>query len=121
MKSIIVANIHPSEAIIHYQLPSSVGSWDLYRVTSPYGYSGDIQLLIISNAQKIIQSVRVLKHQETPGLGDKIEIGKSNWLLNFEQRSLTTPHWSNGNSNKQVAFLMAFQVQPSLPEALFGH
>ena len=32
----------------------------------------------------------MLSHKETPGLGDKIEVAKSNWILSFVGRSLAT-------------------------------
>ena len=32
--------------------------------------------------------LRVIEHKETPGLGDKIEIRKSDWVRSFEGRSL---------------------------------
>ena len=35
-----------------------------------------------------VLGVRVVAHAETPGLGDKIEVGKSNWILSFNARSL---------------------------------
>lgn len=65
--------------------------------TTTHGYNGDIRLLIgISIAGKIT-GVRVLKHQETPGLGDKIEIKKSAWISSFEHKSLSdmsTRQWA---------------------------
>ena len=35
-----------------------------------------------------IAGVRVVSHQETPGLGDKIELRKSPWILSFNGLSL---------------------------------
>jgi electron transport complex protein RnfG len=35
-----------------------------------------------------ILGVRVISHTETPGLGDKIEISKSKWILSFNGKSL---------------------------------
>ena len=35
--------------------------------------------------------VRALAHKETPGLGDKVDIKKSDWVLGFEGRSLDNP------------------------------
>ena len=35
-----------------------------------------------------ILGVRVLSHKETPGLGDKIEVAKSDWILKFATKSL---------------------------------
>ena len=36
-----------------------------------------------------VLGVRVVAHAETPGLGDKIERGKSDWILSFDGRSLS--------------------------------
>lgn len=53
------------------------------EVTAPNGYSGAIHLLVALNADASIAGVRTLKHQETPGLGDKIEIRKNDWITSF--------------------------------------
>ena len=44
-----------------------------------------------------ILGVRVIAHIETPGLGDKIEISKSQWVLSFNGKSLnnlTVEEWA---------------------------
>lgn len=56
----------------------------LLPVIAPDGYSGDIELLVGLNADSSLAGVRVLSHKETPGLGDKIELAKSDWILAFE-------------------------------------
>ena len=38
-----------------------------------------------------ISGVHVLEHRETPGLGDRVESGKSDWVLQFNGRSLVDP------------------------------
>jgi H+/Na+-translocating ferredoxin:NAD+ oxidoreductase subunit G len=58
-----------------------------YRTTAR-GYAGDIELMLGVNPDGELIGVRVLAHAETPGLGDKIEAGKSNWILGFNGRSL---------------------------------
>ncbi len=55
------------------------------------GYSGDIELIVGIMADGSIAGVRALGHRETPGLGDKIELGKSDWMLDFDGRSLDDP------------------------------
>ena len=60
-------------------------------VTAPGGYSGDIRLLIGLNLKGTVLGVRVTSHRETPGLGDKIETKKSDWIYTFEGRSLDNP------------------------------
>lgn len=57
-------------------------------VIAPEGYSGPIRLILGLNAEGLIKGVRVVEHRETPGLGDKIETKKSDWILGFEGRSL---------------------------------
>ena len=54
-------------------------------------YSGDINLLVAILADGTVSGVRVLAHRETPGLGDKIDIQVSNWILGFDGKSLANP------------------------------
>lgn len=66
-------------------------------VTAPDGYNGDIKLLVGITADGVILGVRVISHKETPGLGDPIEIKKSDWILGFTNKSLHQPeteHWA---------------------------
>jgi electron transport complex protein RnfG len=55
------------------------------------GYSGDISMIVGVNRNLTIAGVRVIAHKETPGLGDKIEIKKSQWIVNFNGKSLQAP------------------------------
>lgn len=59
-------------------------------VTAPDGYNGDIKLLVGIDADGVILGVRVISHKETPGLGDPIELEKSDWILGFTKKSLRT-------------------------------
>lgn len=61
------------------------------------GYSGDIKLIVGISHDGTIAGARVLAHKETPGLGDKIDLKKSRWILNFDGKSLSNPslkHWT---------------------------
>ncbi|SDR75752.1 electron transport complex protein RnfG [Halopseudomonas sabulinigri] len=60
-------------------------------VVAPEGYSGRIDLLVGIYANGEVAGVRAVNHRETPGLGDKIEIGKSQWVLEFNGKSLSMP------------------------------
>lgn len=59
-------------------------------VTAPDGYSGNIHLLVAVNYQEQVTGVRTLKHQETPGLGDKIETRKSDWIFSFNGKTVAS-------------------------------
>ncbi|RKZ40208.1 MAG: electron transport complex subunit RsxG [Gammaproteobacteria bacterium] len=58
---------------------------------APDGYNGHIRLLVGINYEGILIGVRVLSHKETPGLGDNIDMRRSNWILGFNGRSLIHP------------------------------
>jgi H+/Na+-translocating ferredoxin:NAD+ oxidoreductase subunit G len=60
-------------------------------VTAPDGYSGSINLIVGINRDGSVAGVRVLSHKETPGLGDKVDLKKSDWILDFNGRSLGSP------------------------------
>lgn len=62
----------------------------LFKV-SERGYSGEIQVLMAVGTDGRALGVRVLKHTETPGLGDKIEIKKDPWVKSFDGKSLGDP------------------------------
>jgi electron transport complex protein RnfG len=64
----------------------------LIEHTYPNGYSGDIRLLTGVSIDKKLLGVRVIAHKETPGLGDKIETRKSNWIERFSGLSLSNPN-----------------------------
>ncbi|MFS1704049.1 electron transport complex subunit RsxG [Alteromonas sp. AMM-1] len=51
--------------------------------TAPDGYSGNIHLILGVNTQGEVLGVRALDHAETPGLGDKIDMAVSDWMLGF--------------------------------------
>ncbi len=63
----------------------------LFVVTPRDGYSGPIKLLIGVDARGAVTRVRVLEHRETPGLGDRIESTKSDWIEQFSGTSLAAP------------------------------
>ncbi|HSJ48036.1 MAG TPA: electron transport complex subunit RsxG [Gammaproteobacteria bacterium] len=93
--------------VIEVQDPTLLGSRDpvqVYRARrngepvalvltpeAPDGYSGAIRLLVGIDPEGTLIGVRVLSHRETPGLGDAIEAERSDWILDFDGRSLGNP------------------------------
>jgi Na+-translocating ferredoxin:NAD+ oxidoreductase subunit G len=63
----------------------------VFEATVPDGYSGPIRLLVGVDRNGVLLGTRVIAHKETPGLGDKIEKEKSDWILGFTGKSLTDP------------------------------
>jgi len=55
------------------------------------GYAGSIELLISVDTSGHIGAVRVTRHSETPGLGDAIEMRRSDWISRFAGKGLQQP------------------------------
>lgn len=58
------------------------------KTIAPGGYNGNIELLIAVNTDGSVSGVRTLLHKETPGLGDKVELKKSDWITKFSGKKV---------------------------------
>ena len=63
----------------------------IFSSVAPNGYNGKIHLLVGVYTDGNLAGVRVVKHAETPGLGDAVEIRKSPWINVFAGKSLGNP------------------------------
>jgi len=81
-------NIGANETTVYIAKKSGQVSAVCFKFTAPDGYSGAINMIMGIDRDGNILGVRVLSHKETPGLGDKIEVAKSDWILKFVGRSL---------------------------------
>jgi len=63
----------------------------IFTSIAPNGYNGKIKLLVGVYYDGSLAGVRVISHKETPGLGDKIDVKKSDWILRFAGLSPTNP------------------------------
>ncbi len=63
----------------------------ILRFAAMDGYNGRINLLAGINSSGQLTGVRVTSHKETPGLGDGIEVERSDWILAFKGLSLQQP------------------------------
>lgn len=59
-------------------------------VIAPDGYNGAIELVLGLKANGTIIGARVTQHNETPGLGDDLDLKRSDWINSFRNKSLTT-------------------------------
>lgn len=85
------------------------------EAVAPDGYSGKIRLLVAILADGRLAGVRVLAHNETPGLGDYIEIAKSKWIRVFENRSLGDPpvaQWKVKKDGGQFDYVAGATITP---------
>ncbi len=86
----------------------------------PYGYMGPIKLLVSVLTDGTLGGVRVLAHRETPGLGDKIELAKSDWVLGFNGKSLKNPPEAKWRVKRDGGVFDQFAGATITPRAIVG-
>lgn len=89
-------------------------------VVAHNGYSGDIRMLVGVAPDGQVLGVRVTSHRETPGLGDKIELKKSDWITRFEGKSLANPERENWAVKKDGGAFDQFTGATITPRAVVG-
>jgi len=115
LRSIIPANMHDNDMSqyclqVNDPLLSSSDTQTIYLAmrdskpsgaaitsTAPDGYNGKIHLISAFSIDGTLTGTRVLKHKETPGLGDKVELRKSQWITKFEGKTssdINSPRWA---------------------------
>ena len=82
------------------------------------GYSGVIKILLGINDKGELTGVRVLSHTETPGLGDNIDLTKSNWVLSFDGKSLNNPDEKGWHVKKDGGEFDSFTGATITPRAV---
>ena len=82
------------------------------------GYAGPIHILIGIGADGRVLGVRVLSHVETPGLGDKIEIARDDWIIDFNGRSLKDPELDGWAVKKDGGIFDQFSGATVTPRAV---
>jgi electron transport complex protein RnfG len=90
----------------------------VFTTVAPDGYNGAIKLLIGVYADGTLAGVRVLSHRETPGLGDAIEIERSDWLTDFAGKSLRNPRSQRWKVRKDGGVFDQFTGATITPRAV---
>ena len=87
-------------------------------ISAPDGYTGTIEMIVGVNRDGTVAGVRVLAHRETPGLGDKVDIKKSDWILDFNGRSLDNPPLAGWSVKKDGGVFDQFTGATITPRAV---
>ncbi|MBU2971921.1 electron transport complex subunit RsxG [Pseudoalteromonas sp. C2R02] len=92
----------------------------LIESTAPDGYSGNIDILSAVYLDGTVAGVRVLKHKETPGLGDKIEVEKSQWITKFDNIQVKSEQDMRWAVRKDGGIFDQFTGATITPRAVIG-
>lgn len=90
LKDIVVLNGPNGEVTVYRARRAGRVEAVVFKVSGT-GYAGAIDCMMGMDRDGKITGVRVIRHKETPGLGDKIEPAKSRWIYDFDGKSLGNP------------------------------
>ena len=88
------------------------------RPIAPDGYRGPIELLVAIGQDGRLIGVQVIRHQETPGLGDQFESRDVHWLDRFRGRSLADPPLQRWTVRRDGGDFDAFTGATITPRAI---
>ena len=92
----------------------------LIKTVARDGYSGSINLLVGVKVNGELLGVRALEHRETPGLGDEINLSRSDWILGFDNLSLNNPPVEMWAVKKDGGVFDSFTGATITPRAVIG-
>ena len=90
----------------------------IFEITTLRGYGVITMLIGINTKDQTLAGVRVVRHTETPGLGDKIEVKKSDWILIFDGKSLENPQLTGWSVKKDGGDFDQFTGATITPRAI---
>ena len=134
LDQVIPASIHDNDLLANpLDLPLASGeTLTVYRARkesevtgvayplSAQGYGGSIDLILGLNADGKILGVRALAHAETPGLGDKIDVSRDDWIQGFDGLSLDNPPAERWAVKKDGGDFDQFSGATITPRAVVG-
>ncbi|CUB04332.1 electron transport complex subunit RsxG [Marinomonas fungiae] len=90
----------------------------IFETVAPGGYNGNLDLLVAIDRNGVVTGTRVISHKETPGLGDKVDLKKSQWILSFSGKSLDNTSLKQWNVKKDGGNFDQFTGATITPRAV---
>ncbi|MCC4276056.1 electron transport complex subunit RsxG [Marinomonas communis] len=90
----------------------------IFETIAPGGYNGNLDLLVAVDRNGVVTGSRVISHKETPGLGDKVDLQKSKWILSFGDKSLENTSLKQWNVKKDGGEFDQFTGATITPRAV---
>ncbi|CAE6892838.1 electron transport complex subunit RsxG [Vibrio sp. B1FLJ16] len=111
-----LGTLHPMPAYIATKNgePSAIAIESI----APDGYNGEIKVITGIDNQGRVLGTRVLSQQETPGLGDKIDLRVTDWILSFAGKEVTEENWNSWRVRKDGGDFDQFTGATITPRAV---
>ncbi|MGO3346067.1 MAG: electron transport complex subunit RsxG [Marinomonas sp.] len=113
---LLLGSVEPSK--IYIARKDGKVSAIIFDTVAPGGYNGNLGLLVAINKDGVVTGSRVISQQETPGLGDKVDIKKSKWILGFNNHSIGNPDLTGWNVKKDGGIFDQFTGATITPRAV---
>ncbi|ELR8729043.1 electron transport complex subunit RsxG [Vibrio vulnificus] len=85
---------------------------------APDGYNGAIKIITGIDASGTVLGTRVLSHQETPGLGDKIDLRVTDWITSFTGKQSNDDNYNSWKVRKDGGEFDQFTGATITPRAV---
>ncbi|MGR3168972.1 electron transport complex subunit RsxG [Vibrio vulnificus] len=85
---------------------------------APDGYNGAIKIITGIDTSGTVLGTRVLSHQETPGLGDKIDLRVTDWITSFTGKQLNDDNYNSWKVRKDGGEFDQFTGATITPRAV---
>jgi electron transport complex protein RnfG len=108
------------ELTVYRAMKDKVVTGVAYEMTASGGYGGGIKLMLGVAPDGKLLGVGVISHKETPGLGDKIDPAKTDWLSRFTGLSLGNPPEDKWKVKKDGGQFDQFSGATITPRAVVG-
>ena len=115
--TLTLKNDQGNEVVLYLATKEGKVTGVAFETSSP-GYSGAIKVMLGLNPEGKILGARVLAHKETPGLGDKIEVKKGDWILRFTGLSIGNPPLEKWKVKKDGGIFDQFAGATITPRAV---
>lgn len=110
----------PAETVVYRAMKDGKITGLAYEVNASGGYGGPVKLMLGVAPDGKLLGVRVISHKETPGLGDKIEAAKNEWITRFTGLSLGNPPVEKWKVKKDGGQFDQFSGATITPRAVVG-
>jgi electron transport complex protein RnfG len=107
-------------AVTAYRARAQAGITAVAYEVVGQGYAGPVTCILGVGSDGRVLGVRVIAHAETPGLGDKIELRKDDWVLAFDGKSLGEPSREQWAVKKDGGVFDQFSGATITPRAVVG-
>lgn len=115
--TLVLKNEQGNEVTVYVATKEGKVTSVAFETASP-GYSGAIKVMLGVDPDSKILGARVLAHKETPGLGDKIEVKKGDWILRFTGLSIGNPPLDKWKVKKDGGIFDQFAGATITPRAV---